>query len=84
MIHITMVNRVFSDRGTIAQEFSQLCQVPLKTVDDFLRLTKALQSFSIMFSVLAGRPPFDGHDTHVLVQVMDTIQAQVSSLPFSI
>jgi hypothetical protein len=79
-----MVNHIFSERGAIANEFTQLTHAPLKTVDDFLRLSKTLQSFSIMFSIVGGKPPFDGYDSHVLIQILDTIQAQVPSLPFSI
>jgi hypothetical protein len=84
IIHIAMANRIFSERATIAQDFTQLNTFPLKTVADFLNLTNAVQTFSIMFNILGCRPPFDGHDTHILVQILDTIQAKVPLLPFSI
>jgi hypothetical protein len=84
IINIAMVNRIFSERATIAHDFTQLSTCPLKTVVDFLNMTSALQTFSVMFSILAGRSPVSGHDPNVLVQILDTIQAKGPSPPFSI
>ncbi len=47
-------------------------------------MTKTLQTFSVMFSIISGRLLFDGNDPQVLAQILGTIQAQVPSLPFSI
>jgi hypothetical protein len=84
IINVAMVNRIISERVAIANDFTQISFVPLRSITDFLNLTNALQTFSVMFSVLSGREPFTGHDPQVLVQILDSIQNQVSSLPFSI
>jgi hypothetical protein len=81
LINIVMVIRVCSERAAIAHDFTQLSGFPLQTVADFLHRTRRS---SVTCSMIGGRTPLHGNAPHALVQILDTIQAQVPSLPFSI
>ena len=83
-ISIATMNRILTEKNLFSGAFTTLSSERPSTLNEVLTMPHCLNTYSIGFNVMGARIAFDDElDPQVLTFILDSIQAEVTFLPFA-